>query len=76
PAWALFVDGQQVEHRIDPATGLISVVLPAGRHEVSLTWELTDIERYSLYLSLLAAAFMAGMMVTRTLRSRPSGAST
>ena len=39
PAWQVTIDGAAVPTASDPATGLISVDLPAGAHRVAATWK-------------------------------------
>ena len=70
PSWTVLLDGNLIDHDIDPATGLISVHLPTGRHEIRVSWKQTKVERYSLYLSLIAAVLLLGATIVRTFRSR------
>jgi hypothetical protein len=70
PAWSLGLDGQPLASTIDQATGLIAIELPAGRHEVSLTWAGLPSERTGLVLSGVSLALLLGLMaVERSTRA-------
>jgi hypothetical protein len=62
PAWSLARDGEPLAPTIDQATGLIAVELPAGRHEVSLTWAGLPSERTGLLLSGVSLGLLVALM--------------
>ncbi len=62
PAWQVTVDSAAVPTASDPATGLISLDLPAGTHRVAASWERLGTERAGLAitgLGVLALAILA-----------------
>lgn len=63
PAWSLAWDGGALTSTIDKATGLIMVELPAGRHEVSLTWTGLPVERTGLRLGGASLVLLVALMV-------------
>jgi hypothetical protein len=65
PSWVVKIDGRRVEHVMDPATGLIAVNVPAGKHEVQSVWRLSSLERYGLYLSVAALMILLAARVMR-----------
>jgi 6-pyruvoyl-tetrahydropterin synthase related domain len=54
PAWQVTVDGRAIPSAADPATGLISVDLPAGTHRVVASWKRLGVERAGLVITALA----------------------
>jgi hypothetical protein len=78
PAWQLTIDGAAVPTASDPATGLISVGLPAGAHRVAATWKRLGVERAGLVITGLAVLALAILAATRGLlvsaRSSPRSA--
>jgi 6-pyruvoyl-tetrahydropterin synthase-like protein len=78
PAWRVTVDGAAVPNAVDPATGLISVDLPAGVHRVTASWQRLGVERAGLVISGLAVlalmilAAMRGLSIS--VRSTPRSA--
>lgn len=54
PGWNLYVDGNQVEIKIDYRIGSMVIDVPAGRHEVEARFEPTSIRKISVYVSFLA----------------------
>jgi hypothetical protein len=58
PSWSLTIDGQRIEHTRDAATGLIAISVPAGAHEIEVAWKQSSIERYGLYISILALVML------------------
>ncbi|MDS4022560.1 MAG: hypothetical protein RKR03_18950 [Candidatus Competibacter sp.] len=67
PSWATEIDGKRVEHTIDPATGLITVEIPAGTYGIQTVWTLSSIERYGLYLSVAALLIVCAVPMLRRL---------
>jgi hypothetical protein len=67
PSWATEIDGKRVEHTIDPATGLITVAVPAGTHEIQTVWTLSGVERNGLYVSITALLILCAVPVLRRL---------
>jgi hypothetical protein len=59
PAWQVTVDGAATVAAIDPATGLISVELPAGTHRVVAVWKRMGVERTGLAVSVFAVLVLA-----------------
>jgi hypothetical protein len=55
PAWQVTIDGTSAPSTTDPATGLISIDLPAGTHRVAASWTRLGAERIGLITSGLAA---------------------
>jgi 6-pyruvoyl-tetrahydropterin synthase related domain len=68
PAWRVTIDGVPVPTATDPATGLISIDLPAGTHRVAATWKRLGVERAGLVISALAIL----TLVILALRQRSS----
>ena len=71
PSWATEIDGKRVEHTIDPATGLITVAVPAGTHEIQTVWTLSSVERNGLYLSIAAMLILCTLSLLRRLPYKP-----
>ncbi len=65
PAWQLRVDGAPVSAHTDPATGLLSVNLPAGSHQVAASWKRLGVERVGLAISGLTVLVLAVVAVRR-----------
>jgi hypothetical protein len=59
PAWQVTVDGAATATTIDPATGLISVELPAGTHRVAAVWQRMEVERAGLAITVFAVLMLA-----------------
>ena len=78
PAWRVTIDGAAASTASDPATGLISVDLPAGAHRVAATWKRLGVERAGLVITGLAALALVILAATRGLsvsaRSTPRSA--
>jgi hypothetical protein len=74
PAWRVTIDGAAVPTASDPATGLISVDLPAGAHRVAAAWKRLGVERAGLVISGLAVLALAILALSR--RSSVSARST
>ena len=67
PAWQVTIDGTSVLSAADPATGLISIDLPAGTHRVAASWTRLDAERIGLITSVLAALLLVVIAPRRRL---------
>lgn len=69
PGWQVKLD-QATDLEPYPSTnlGLLTVDIPAGRHELALTWTGTALQRWAGWISLLALAVLAGLV---WLRSEP-----
>jgi hypothetical protein len=74
PAWSATLDGAIVATAIDKSTGLVLIDLPAGRHEVSLTWAGLPSERIGLLLSGVSLALLGVLMGVERV-SRPNSLS-
>lgn len=72
PAWQLTVDGNPVALASDRATGLVLVKLPAGEHQIVLTWTRLPAEVIGWWLSALACLVLLGLLVLG--RRGPRGA--
>jgi uncharacterized membrane protein len=73
PAWRVAVDNLPVETRADDKTGLLTVRLPPGRHEVSVRWVMLPQERRGLALSLCAVIMVGAIVARRTLHLAKAG---
>jgi hypothetical protein len=63
PGWRLWIDGRAADERLslDLADGLVALDLPAGQHEVRLSYEAPPIRRAARVLSLaFGLAWCAG----------------
>jgi hypothetical protein len=78
PAWRVTIDGAAASTASDPATGLISINLPAGAHRVAATWKRLGVERAGLVISGLAVLGLAILALRRgssvSARSTPRSA--
>jgi hypothetical protein len=68
PGWRGWVDGRPVALRPAPGSGLITVAMPAGEHELLLRFGDTPLRRAGAILSILGLAGM--VLVTWRLRRR------
>lgn len=68
PGFRTFVDGVGRPTRPDPATGILSVEVPAGRHEVSWTWEPFAPLPSARAVSAASAALLAALFAVPSLR--------
>jgi hypothetical protein len=64
PAWAANIDGLPAAIKTDPATGLATVALPSGGHDVTIVWQRLASEKIGLWLTL-GAALLLGLMFWR-----------
>ena len=71
PGWRVEVDGEPVE--IEPAegTGLISFVVPAGKHTIRIRWTLTPLRAGAGLVSLLGLGLLL-LAVGRAGRGKPA----
>ena len=78
PAWQVTIDGAAVPTASDPATGLISIDLPAGAHRVAATWKRLGVEHAGLVITGLAVLALAILALRRgssvSARSTPRSA--
>jgi hypothetical protein len=78
PAWQVTIDGAAAPTASDPATGLISVDLPAGAHRVAATWKRLGVEHAGLVVTGLAVLALAILAARRgssvSARSTPRSA--
>ncbi len=78
PGWAAYVDGQAVDIVIEPESGLITASVPAGSHELRLSFQDTPLRTMSNVISGLA---LVGLLATglrraiHPLRDRPEALS-
>jgi len=56
PAWSETVNGTPAAMRTDSGTGVISLLLPKGRDDISLVWRRLPQEQAGIWLSLLSVA--------------------
>lgn len=56
PAWVATVNGATVDAGRDPATGLVTVAIPAGWAEICLVWKSLPVERVGMAISLVSLA--------------------
>lgn len=75
PGLRVAVDGVESAAQPDGRTGLLSVDVPAGRHEVTWRWEPFPFLRRARLVSLLAAAAALALLALPGLRRAPRGAS-
>lgn len=68
PAWTLYLDGVPGATGIDADTGLITVDLPAGTHEISVRWTGFWQERVGLGISAAALALIIALGIGRRVR--------
>jgi hypothetical protein len=69
PAWGVTIDGKPVAAAADPATGLITVDLPAGAHRVTAHWTRLATERIGFVISCLAALMLVAIALVGRLRA-------
>jgi len=67
PAWQVAIDGTPAPYAVDPATGLISIDLPAGTYRVTATWHRLGVERAGLAITALAVLVLAVLAVRQRL---------
>lgn len=63
PAWSLELDGVSVPGFADPTTGLLSITVPAGSHEILLAWTGLHQERTGAIVSVISALGLLAMCV-------------
>jgi hypothetical protein len=66
PAWQVTIDGAAAANGVDPATGLISVDLPAGTHRIEVVWRRLGVERAGLGVTALAILVLVIVAVRRS----------
>ncbi|TMK77502.1 MAG: hypothetical protein E6G47_11035 [Actinobacteria bacterium] len=76
PAWTVGLDGRALTSTIDQSTGLIAIELPAGRHEVSLTWAGLPSERTGLVLSGVSLGLLMGLAAMERFTRAKGGSQT
>lgn len=54
PGWLGYIDGKLVDLGMDPKIGSIVFNVPAGQHEIKLSFELIPLRKASAYISLAA----------------------
>ncbi len=64
PGWVAGVDGELAPINPTEPEGLISFLVPAGRHTVTIRWEPTPLRRLAAGLSLLAAVGLSILALT------------
>lgn len=74
PGWSARVDGDRVPITPEDPTGLITFPVPAGTHEITVSWEPTPLRQALSALSALAAIGVLGV-VWWSRRRRPAGGS-
>ena len=72
PGFRSFVDGAERPVRPDPPTGLLSIEVPPGRHEVSWSWEPFTPLPAARALSTAAASVLLVLLVLPALGHRQS----
>lgn len=73
PAWQVSVDGIVQPLGADRATGLISVPLTAGKHEIRIAWIGLAVQPVGNMLSWVALALL-GLLLLAAARTAPRGA--
>jgi hypothetical protein len=61
PSWRMTRNGAPLATGIDPATGLVSIALPAGTSVVQARWHALPAERNGVLLTLAAAVVLAAV---------------
>lgn len=69
PGFRVAVDGSERPVRADGRTGLLTVDVPAGRHEVSWRWEPFPLLRLARVVSGVAALAVLALLLVRTPRT-------
>ena len=60
PAWTTSVDGRAIPTSIDPDTGLVSVDVPAGAHEIELRWQPLPEQKLGIWVSVAGLLGLCG----------------
>jgi 6-pyruvoyl-tetrahydropterin synthase related domain len=60
PAWTTSVDGRAFPTTIDPDTGLVSVHVPAGPHEIELRWQTLPEQKLGTWVSVAGLLALCG----------------
>lgn len=68
PAWSAWINGTSLPAQADPATGLIRFELPAGQHDLRVSWEGLPAERVGWWLSLVGLLLLAASAYLREFR--------
>jgi hypothetical protein len=78
PGWIVRVDGDRVPVEPTEPTGLISFVVPAGRHTLTVRWELTPLRTGAAVISAagLAVLVMVSILFAGEARARVPARST
>lgn len=53
PGWNAYIDGKVTNISMDPKLGAMIIQVPAGKHEISLKFELTPMRKGSAYFSFV-----------------------
>lgn len=63
PGWYASVDGKEIASFPSTKYGLISIVIPSGRHRVTLTWRGTVIEQVANWITLSSGVALVGFII-------------
>ena len=63
PAWATVLDRHPVQTAVDSDTGLLTVNLPAGRHEIALYWHALPEQTIGIWVSVAGLLCLCGFLV-------------
>ena len=73
PGWTVRVDGKETPFGPSETEGLISYLVPAGVHQITVAWEPTGTTRLSRAISLASLALLVAMALgKRRLFAEPS----
>ncbi|OQY44161.1 MAG: hypothetical protein B6242_13305 [Anaerolineaceae bacterium 4572_78] len=64
--WHAYQDGEQIDIDIEDNTGLITVFVPSGRHEIELRFEDTPLRATANWISLLTVLMMGVLLLRGT----------
>ena len=70
PGWNAYLDGQPAAVQPEPATGLVTVAVPQGRHIVAVRFEDTGIRQVGQYLSWASLGILCGFIGSGVVKRR------
>ena len=71
PGWQVYLNGRPVAFTVTDRTGLIQVLVPAGRHTLNLRLVSTPLRSAGLWLTILSGLSLAGLALL-SLRRQPA----
>jgi hypothetical protein len=63
PGWAATLDGVPLATRPSPDRGLLTVDLPAGKHQLAVFWQGTPVQLWGALISLASLALLTGWLL-------------